>query len=153
MTTVTLDLDTDLPADRLIAALTDFCDQRPNVFANLDPRFYRVHAVGDTWAEVTEGSAFAGGVWERVRYDWSEPHTVRIQVLDGNAFGRGSSWLYQVEPKPAGAHIHFELRRVPRSPKGRVLAGVLALVGARVFRADLQATLTRLRSMSDAVAA
>jgi hypothetical protein len=56
-------------------------DQRPKIFRNIDPDYFRVYSLGDTWAEVTEGSNFAGGTLEHVRYDWSEPNTVRIQVL------------------------------------------------------------------------
>ena len=82
--TISFDLGADVPADRIVAALTDFSDQRPRLFANPDPRFYPVHALGDTWAEVTEGSAFAGRVREPVRYDWPRSHTVCIQVLEGN---------------------------------------------------------------------
>jgi hypothetical protein len=152
MTTITLDVETDVSADRFIAALTDFSERRPEVFRNLDPRFYRVHSVGNTSAEVTEGSSFAGGVWERVHYDWSQPNTVVIQVLEGNTFGPGSVWLYRIEPTSDGAHIHFELRRSPNSLKGWLLAALLSVVGARAFRADLDATLARLRNATDLAA-
>ena len=58
-----------LPPDLFLAALTNFSEKRPQLWPHLDPRFYLVHARGDTWAEVTEGSDFAGGIWERARYD------------------------------------------------------------------------------------
>jgi hypothetical protein len=57
---MTFDLDAKVPADRLIGALTDASDQGSRLFANLDPRLSRVHALGGTWVEVTEGSAFGG---------------------------------------------------------------------------------------------
>jgi hypothetical protein len=52
---------------RILAALTDFTDRRLDYWPSLDRRLYQVHATGDTWAEVTEGAAFAGGIWERGR--------------------------------------------------------------------------------------
>ena len=77
--------------------------------SNSRPRFYQVHQLGETTAEVTEGSAFADGVWERARYDWSAPGTVRITVPDSNAFAPGGSWTYQNPGR----------RRRPRRPAGR----------------------------------
>ena len=62
------------------------------LWPNLDRRYCRVHSVGDTWAEVAEGSNFAGGVWEKTRYDWSRPGEVTIEVLASNAFAPGSFW-------------------------------------------------------------
>ena len=147
MTTVSFDLDTDVGAERILTALTDFSTRRIDLFPDLDRGFYRVHGQGDRWAEVTEGRSVAGGVWERSRYDWSEPDTVRTQLLDSNAFGPGSYWLYRVTPNArGGAHVHFELRRVPTSLKGRLLAALFSVAGKRVFRTDLEATLKRLRT-------
>ena len=60
-----------------IAALTDFSDRRPELWPNLDAKYYELHELGDTWAEVTEGTDLLGGVWARERYDWSEPGHVQ----------------------------------------------------------------------------
>ena len=53
----------------------------------------RVHEAGSTWADVTEGNPWPiGFVWERLRYDWSEPGAVRGTVVDSNIFKPGSTW-------------------------------------------------------------
>jgi hypothetical protein len=96
-----------VPPDRFIAALTDFGPGREQVWGNSDPRHLVVHDRGATWAEVTEGSA-AGGVWQRLRYDWSEPDVVTLDVLDSNAFGPGSRWTYRVESDGVGG-CHVDL--------------------------------------------
>jgi hypothetical protein len=68
-------------------------------------------------------------------------------LIESNAFGPGSYWLYRVTPNArGGAHVHFELHRVPNSIKGRLLTALFSVAGKRVFRTDLEATLTRLRS-------
>jgi hypothetical protein len=41
---------------------------------------YQVHEVGPDWAEVTEGSKIAGGVWAWERYEWSAPGVVRATL-------------------------------------------------------------------------
>jgi hypothetical protein len=53
----------------------------------------------------------------------------------------------------ANRHIHFQLRRAPRSLKGRLLAALLSLVGAGVFCADLESTLAQLRAAPQPVQA
>ena len=56
-----------------------------------------MHDRGDTWADVTEGTD-AGGIWQRYRYDWSDPQLVKLTVTDSNAFGPGSYWEYRLTP-------------------------------------------------------
>ena len=46
---------------------------------------------GPTFADVTEGS---GGIWERLRYDWSDPNRVVLTTTDSNVFGGDSGHVY-----------------------------------------------------------
>ena len=47
----------------------------------------QVHEAGETFIEVTEGNPWPiGYVWERLRYDWSEPGSVKGVVIDSNIF-------------------------------------------------------------------
>nr|MBA2254267.1 hypothetical protein [Chloroflexota bacterium] len=55
--------DGEVSAERFVAALTDFIERRPELWPNLDAKFYRLLERGDTWAEVTEGTDVLGGVW------------------------------------------------------------------------------------------
>ena len=61
MPTVRLHMTSELSAPELMAVLTDFSPARPNVWPTIDNDHFEVHAVGDTWAEVTEGTAYGGG--------------------------------------------------------------------------------------------
>ena len=63
--------DGDIAPDRFIAALTDFSSRRPEIWPNLSPSYFKVHELGDSWADVQEGTDVLGGVWARERYDWS----------------------------------------------------------------------------------
>ena len=58
--------------EQFIAALTDFGPGRSELFENSADDYLKVHDQGATEADVTEGS---GGIWERLRYDWSDPNT------------------------------------------------------------------------------
>ena len=142
MAHVSTDLDTPVPAQAVLGALTDFSDARLQLWPNIDRKYYQVHSVTRTSAEVTEGSR---GIWERTRYDWSEPGKVRIQVQDSNAFRPGSWWLYAVEPLPGGgSHVRLEFQRDPRNLRGLLLSALLSISGKKIFDAFLKETLQRL---------
>jgi polyketide cyclase/dehydrase/lipid transport protein len=142
MAHVSVDMNTSVPPREVIGALTDFSGRRLELWPNIDRKYYQVHQVSGTSAEVTEGSR---GVWERTRYDWSEPGTVRIQVEDSNAFRPGSYWVYSVEPRPeGGSHVHLEFQRRPRNAKGLLLSALLSVAGRKIFGAFLGETLHRL---------
>ena len=146
MPVITCTAETRLPADRFLAALLDFSPQRPQHWPNLDPSFYTVHQLGPTWAEVTEGSRFAGGIWERARYDWSTPQLVTVSVLASNAFAPGGSWTYRVQPTQAGSRVEVRIDRRGRTVKGHLLATLLRALGRQVFCGDLRTTLRRLET-------
>jgi hypothetical protein len=132
--------------DVFTAALTDFGPDRSRVFGNTADGEVQVHDRGETWAEVTEGST-TGPVWQRSRYDWSRPGEVRIDVLDSNAFGPGSRWLYLVAPAAeGGTDVHLSIVRVPNSVMGRLLDLLLSLGGGWYFSRDLRRTVRALES-------
>jgi hypothetical protein len=132
--------------DVFTAALTDFGPGRAEVFGNTAADAVQVHERGETWAEVTEGST-TGPVWQRSRYDWSTPGEVRIDVLDSNAFGPGSRWLYRVTPATGGgSDIDLSIVRVPNTTKGRLLDLLLSLGGQLFFKRDLRQTVQKLES-------
>jgi hypothetical protein len=133
-----------VPPERFVAALTDFGPGREEIWGNTDTRRLVVHDRGETWAEVTEGTA-AGGVWQRLRYDWSTPEVVILEVLDSNAFGPGSRWTYRVESDGAGGcHVDLTIVRVPATARGKVLDVLLAMGGSAFFAHDLRRSLRRM---------
>jgi hypothetical protein len=130
-------------------ALTDFTPKRLQMWPNIDRRYYQVHEVNPTSAEVTEGSAFLGGVWERAHYEWSQPGVITITVQSSNAFAPGSFWRYSITAsEDGGSRVDFTLHRAGKSLKGRVLAAMLRVFGRRIFRQDLDRTLQRLAEES-----
>jgi hypothetical protein len=140
------------PPGVFLRALTDFSPRRPELWPNLSPKLYQVHSVGQTEAEVTEGSSAFGGVWERSRYDWSEPGVVLIQVEDSNAFAAGSWWRYQAEPVGSGSRVRFQFDRRPKNLKGHLVSLLLRLAGKQVFTRSLEETLRRLGAAAPAAA-
>jgi hypothetical protein len=146
MAHVVADADTTASPAEVIGALTDFSPHRLEVWPNIDRNYYKVNAVGNQSADVTEGSkAPGGGVWERARYDWSEPGKVRLDVRESNAFQPGSYWEYHVTPREGGgSHVHMEFDRRPANAKGKFVGALLTLFGGFIFGKSLKETLHRI---------
>jgi len=135
------------PPERFVEALTDFGAGRSLIWGNSSDSLLEVHDRGDTWAEVTEG-AKAAGIWQRSRYDWGTPGRVRLDVLESNAFGPGSSWTYDVRATGAGCHVDLVIIRKPTTTKGRLVEPFLRVFGGIYFGRDLRRTMKRLESMN-----
>jgi hypothetical protein len=137
--------DGPIAADRFIAALTDFTPSRPELWPNLDAKYYELHELGDTWADVTEGSEFLGGVWARERYDWSEPGVVRLRLSKAIDFKPGSEIVYRVTGRPdGGCHVAVDFQRIAATLRGRTVGALVQVAGVRQFGKDLGVTLDRL---------
>lgn len=137
--------DGSIPAARFIAALTDFSERRPEFWPNLDAKYYELHELGDTWADVTEGTDLLGGVWAREHYDWSEPGLVQLRLVDAIDFRSGTVIDYHVTDRPGGGcHVAVDFQRVASSARGKFVGFAVQLTGSRRFAKDLRETLDRL---------
>ena len=98
-------------------AARDFSDRRVDLWPDVHAEFLQMHEIGDTFAEVTEGNPWPiGHVWERLRYDWSQPNMLRGTVVDSNLFKPGSTWEISATPDNGGSLV--EIRAV-RHLRGR----------------------------------
>jgi hypothetical protein len=147
MAHVELDIDTPLSPERVISGLTDFSERRPEIWPGLHPSLYEVHSVGDTWAEVMEGSRLpVMPVWEIEYYDWSVQDTVTWTVKESNFCTPGSSVSAQVGPGPgSGSRVHVTWNRTGVDFKGRMLVGIIKLSGAKPVAASIKAGLDKMR--------
>ena len=140
--------DGAIPAARFIGALTDFGPRRPELWPGLDAKFYTVHEVGDTWADVTEGTDVLGGVWGREHYDWSEPGLVRLRLIDSNDFRSGTVIDYRVTDRPeGGCHVSVDFQRIATTVRGKLVGLVVQLTGSRRFAAELREALDRVAKL------
>jgi hypothetical protein len=136
--------DGALTAQQFIAALTDFTERRPAIWPGLSRNLYRVHEVGDTWADATEGTDVLGGIWARERYDWSTPGVVTIRCLESPFFRAGVTTTWRASPTATGCHVEVDLHRIARSPRGLLVGVLVQLMGKRRFSLELRTALARL---------
>jgi len=147
MPTIHFELQSPLPPEAVLAALTDFSPSRVEVWPNIDSDHFTLHDQGAGWAEVTEGSSVAGGVWERERYSWDTgTGTIKIETLDSNTWGPGSRWEYRLTPGSAGGtRIEVTVVRIGKGLKGVLLGAGLAIVGTGMLRSQTGQALARVR--------
>jgi hypothetical protein len=129
MTTLRFHETTAATPEQFIAGLTDFGPGRSKLFKNSADAYLQVHYQGLTHADVTEGS---GGVWERLYYDWSNPHHVTLKTTDSNLFGGASGHTYTLTSRPDGTtDIDVVLVRQGKNLRGLVVAAVVGTIGRR----------------------
>jgi hypothetical protein len=137
------ELDTPLSVDAVTTALVDFSPRREVIWKETcDPAVYRVHEVGPSWADVTEGVSYA---WSRERYDWSVPGLVTLTQIEANIAEPVGTIRYTMSPLPdGGARIVCERYRRFRGRRGRILGTFMVLFGPRILRMQFRAALKRL---------
>lgn len=132
------ELDVRDPPERVIGAMVDFSDRRPEIWPNLTARLFRVHALGPGTAEVTEGTALPGvDVWERVAYEWTDS-VVRGVLLDGRIFRPGGTFELHVAPHGTGTRITEHYDRRSKGLLGRCLGGVFQVSGGAPIKQSLR---------------
>ena len=136
-TTITVVAECSLAPERVLAATCDFSsERRPKIFPAVQKKYLVVHALEQTWADVTEGTR-AGPIvnWERCRYDWSQPGSVIAIVTDSNVYAiPGSLWELRAEPTDAGSRVEMIWTRgFNRRPKGRLFGFIFPRFGERLF--------------------
>lgn len=151
MPKIDLDIETPLPQERVLEALLDFSERRPEIWPGLEPSLYEVYSVGEKEAEVREGSKLPGTtIWAKEHYDWSTPGTVTWTVLESNFCTPGSYVSATVTPKDTGgSNIHIVWDRTPTSFAGRVGIGLVTLTKGKPVVASVKKALGKLERPSD----
>ena len=146
MPTIHLRQTTTATPGQFLAGLTDFGPGRSELFGNSADESLKVHAQGPDYADVTEGSH---GIWERLRYDWSDPNRVVLTTTDSNLWGGNSGHIYTFTRQPNGTtDVDVVVVREGKNLKGRMLGLVVATVGKRVLARALANTAKAIEARS-----
>jgi hypothetical protein len=138
MPTIHFTATTTSTPDQFVAGLTDFGPGRQQLFANSADSSLVVHDQGPAHADVTEGSV---GIWERLRYDWSDPAHVVLTTTDSNVFGGRSGHTYTLTRRTDGrTEVDVVVVREGKNLKGRVLSALLATAGRGLLKRRFEST-------------
>ena len=134
--------------EQYIAGLTDFGPGRSILFGNSADEYLKVHHLGLSEADVTEGS---GGIWERLHYDWSNPNRVVLTTTDSNMWGGASGHTYTFTRQPNGTtDIDVAVVREGKNLKGRMLGVVLRTIGKRVLESSFERSVKAIEARNGA---
>jgi hypothetical protein len=138
--------ETPCPPQRVLETARDFSARRADVWPNVKARHLEVHEIGENCADVTEGTWVVGLFWERNRYDWSQPGSVKATVIDSNILQPGSTWELRATAHDTGSDVEMVLNRGFRSgPKGRIASAVHHSVGKWIWGSFLRSALASVK--------
>ena len=142
--------ESNLPPERVLeAAARDFSGRRAKVWLNVKSAHLLVHERGESFAEVTEGTWVLGLFWERNRYEWQQPGSVKATVIDSNIFQPGSTWELRATANEGGSRVQMILNRgFRRGPKGRFASLVHHTLGRFVWAMFLRRALAAIEKQT-----
>ena len=147
MPTIRYHETTTVTPEQFVAGVTDFGPGRSEIFGRSADKYLEVHHQGPTDADVTEGS---GGVWERLHYDWSDPHRIVMTTTDSNAWGGDSGHTYTLTPRPdGGTDIDAVVVRDGKNLRGWLLGAVIGTVGKGSLAKGFHQTVEAIEARTD----
>ncbi len=140
-----MDVETTLPPEKVREMLLDFSANRPEIWPGIAPEFYEVLEVGDTWAEIKEGTKAPGmKIWAIERYDWSVPGTVKWTVKESNFSKPGSFVQAEIAPgDQGGSRIHVTWSREGIGLLGKFAIRLIALTRGKPVAQSVRAGLKK----------
>jgi hypothetical protein len=150
MTTIHITTHSRLSPERVLAAGHEFSARRAEVFPAVSIPYFEIHELGDTSADVTEGTPAGIGInWERCRYDWSQPGSVKAVVTDSNVYQpMKSSWELRTAPAARGSRVEMIwIREFTRNTRGRIFGTLFRTIGKPIFMREARRTIRNLERL------
>jgi hypothetical protein len=150
MTTIHVTTQSPLSPEQVLAAGHDFSPRRAEFFPAVSVPHFEVHELSQTTADVTEGTPVGIGInWERCRYDWSEPGSVKALVTDSNVYQpASSSWELRATPVENGSRIEMIwTREFTHNGRGRIFGTLFRLIGRPIFNREAKRTVKNLERL------
>jgi hypothetical protein len=150
MTTIHVTTHSRLLPEQVLAAGYDFSARRTDIFPAVVGEHFEVHEVGQSSADVTEGTPAGIGInWERCRYDWSQPGSVKAVVNASNVYQpEHSSWELRAAPAESGSTVEMIwIREFTHDARGRIFGAMFRLIGRPVFTHQAKLTIENLERL------
>jgi hypothetical protein len=144
MTTIHVTTQSRLSPERVLASGYDFSARRTEIFPAVSTPHFEVHGLSQSTADVTEGTPVGIGInWERCRYDWSKPGSVKAVVTDSNVYQpANSSWELRATAAESGSKVEMIwIREFTHNARGRIFGTLFKLMGSSSSRAKPSAHL------------
>jgi hypothetical protein len=155
MSTIHVTTHTQLSPERVLVAGYDFSARRAKIFPAVSTQHMEVHELGQTSADVTEGTPAGVGInWERCQYDWSQPGSIKAIVTDSNVYQPpNSSWELRATPTDSGSKVEMIwIRDFTHNTRGRIFGTLFRLVGKPIFAHNAKRTIRNLERLETPIA-
>ena len=144
MPTTRFTVHTSLSPSEVMTLLTDFGPDRASRWPNIDEAHFAVHDQGETGPRSPRATRWAGSV--SATPGTPTAGTVTVDTLESNLWAPQSRWHYELAPATAGTDVHVTLTRVPKSFRGRIIAALIPIVGARTLGRQFESVLRHAES-------
>jgi hypothetical protein len=125
------DFDTTATPTQVIDLMTDFSPERPHRWPASSVEAFEVYHVGDTEADIREGQDFPK-LWARWHYDWSQPNSVTLSVVEGDAMAPGGFMSLTATPTDeGGSAVHGVWEQTSKNLYGLIGVTAMRLIGPR----------------------
>ena len=143
MAKVAYTVESDLDAQVVWNALTEFGPRRAELWPDLSPSSFKVLERGESWARVREGTARLG-IWSIERYEWAFP-VITATVEEANAAQPGGTWRMEVRPRPEGGSVlTVRMDRRAKGLVGHVIHALFQVTNGRFLAARTRRMLANL---------
>jgi hypothetical protein len=135
MRKLSFDFDTPTTPEQIREAMLDFTERRPRLWDGLSSNYYEVYSVGETTADIREGTGFPAFVWAKEHYDWSQPDTISWNVVESNFCTSASGVSMRISPgASSGSHVTVTWQREPSNFKGKMMIAMVASKDGAMLR-------------------
>ena len=143
MAKVAYTVESDLDAQVVWNALTEFGPRRAELWPDLSPSSFKVLERGENWARVREGTARLG-IWSIERYEWAFP-VITATVEEANAAQPGGTWRMEVRPRTQGGSVlTVRMDRRAKGLVGHVIHALFQVTNGRFLAARTRRMLANL---------
>jgi hypothetical protein len=142
-TTFEFDFVTTATPDQVVELMTDFSPNRAHRWPASSVEAFEVYRVGDTDADIREGQNFPK-LWAKWHYDWSEPNSVVLTILESDDLEPGGFMSLTASPRDGGSSVHCVWAQTSKSVRGLLAVTLMRFVGRRSLASYYQKVYDRL---------
>ena len=129
-TTFEFDFETTATPAQVIDLMTDFSPTRGERWPAFSADAYEVYRIGDTDADIREGQDFPK-LWATWHYDWSEPNSVVLTVVESYDLAPGGFMSLTAAPRDCGSEVHGVWQQTSKSVRGLLAVTMMRFLGRR----------------------
>lgn len=125
------DFVTTATPKQVIELMIDFSPNRPHRWPASSVKAFEVYHVGETEADIREGQDFPK-VWATWHYDWSEPNSVTLTVVESEMQAPGSFMSLTATPRAeGGSAVHGVWEQTSKNLTGALGIAAMRIIGPR----------------------